>query len=130
MKQILQIDNAPSLSLGYTEPKGSLFLRKTISEHLSLKGIEVSPESILIVSGGLQALQLISIGLLKRGSTILHETPSYLNSVHVFQSAGMNLLGIPLDGEGIRHNSIGRIKRQHNAALLYTIPTFHNPTGT
>jgi GntR family transcriptional regulator of abcA and norABC len=130
MGQILQIDNKQSLSLGYMEPKGSLSLRKTVSEYLKSKGMDVSPESILIVSGGLQALQLISIGLLKRGSTILHETPSYLNSVHVFQSAGMNLFGIPLDDEGIRCDLIGRMKRQHHAALLYTIPSFHNPTGT
>ena len=130
MQQILQIDNAQSLSLGYIEPKGSLSLRKTVSEHIKRKGIAASPDSILIVSGALQALQLISIGLLKRGSTILHESPSYLNSVHVFQSAGMNLLGIPIDEEGIQYDSIGRIKRQHNAALLYTNPTFHNPTGT
>ncbi|WHY61835.1 PLP-dependent aminotransferase family protein [Cytobacillus firmus] len=130
MGQILQIDTEQSLSLGYMEPKGSLSLRKTVSSYLRTKGIEASPESILIVSGGLQALQLISIGLLKRGSTILHESPSYLNSVHVFQSAGMNLLGIPLDKEGIKSDSIGCMKRQHHAALLYTIPTFHNPTGT
>ncbi len=75
-------------------------------------------------------MQLISVGLLKRGSVIFHESPSYLNSVHVFQSAGMNLYGLPLDQEGIEHESIGRLKRQHNAALLYTIPSFHNPTGT
>jgi GntR family transcriptional regulator of abcA and norABC len=130
MGQILQLDNEQSLSLGYMEPKGSLSLRKTVSGYLQSKGIEASPESILIVSGGLQALQLVSIGLLERGSTILHETPSYLNSVHVFQSAGMNLLGIPLDKEGMKYDSIGRLKRQHKAALLYTIPTFHNPTGT
>lgn len=130
MKQILQLINEQSISLGYMEPKGSLSLRKTLSGYLKSKGIEASTESILIVSGGLQALQLISIGLLKRGSTILHETPSYLNSVHVFQSAGMNLLSVPLDDKGITVESIGRIKRQHNAALLYTIPTFHNPTGT
>jgi GntR family transcriptional regulator of abcA and norABC len=130
MGQILQIDNEQSLSLGYMEPKGSLSLRKTVSAYLRTKGIKASPASILIVSGGLQALQLISIGLLNRGSTILHETPSYLNSVHVFQSAGMNLLGIQLDKEGIKCDSIGRLKRQHQAALLYTIPTFHNPTGT
>ncbi len=130
MGKILQLDNEQSLSLGYMEPKGSLSLRKTVSEYLQSKGIEASPASILIVSGGLQALQLISIGLLRRGSTILHETPSYLNSVHVFQSAGMNLFGIPLDYDGIKCDSIGRIKRQHHASLLYTIPTFHNPTGT
>ena len=129
IKQLLNLDNGESLSLSYVEPKGSLSLRKSISRHLKGKGIDASPESILIVSGGLQALQLISIGLLKRESTILHESPSYLNSVHVFQSAGMNLLGIPLDEEGIEYKAIGRLKRQHQAALLYTIPTFHNPTG-
>lgn len=129
MREIFQANIGYSLSLGYSEPKGSLSLRKTVSKYLNVKGIQAGPESILIVSGGIQALQLISIGLLKRGSTIFHETPSYLNSVHVFQSSGMNLLGIPIDDQGIICESIGRLKRQHQAALLYTIPSFHNPTG-
>lgn len=130
MKKFLQNDVDVTITLGYEEPKGNLELRETISHYLKKKGIEAAPASILIVSGALQALQLISIGLLKRGSVIFHETPSYLNSVHVFQSAGMNLFGIPIDSNGIKHNSIGRLKRQHNASLLYTIPSFHNPTGT
>ncbi|WP_141432082.1 PLP-dependent aminotransferase family protein [Bacillus sp. 03113] len=129
MEKVLQQNEKKTFSLGYVEPKGSPSLRKTVSEYLQTKGIDASPASILIVSGGLQALQLISIGLLKRGSTILHETPSYLNSVHVFQSAGMHLFGISLDDQGIICHSIGRLKRQHNGALLYTIPSFHNPTG-
>ncbi len=66
MEQLLQINNEQSLSLGYMEPKGSLSLRKTVSTYLKTKGINASTESILIVSGGLQALQLISIGLLKK----------------------------------------------------------------
>lgn len=41
----------------------------------------------------------------------------------------MNLLGIPLDDDGIKCDSIRRMKRQHQAALLYTIPNYHNPTG-
>ncbi len=123
-------DKKKNLSLNYEEPKGNRELRETISQYLKGKGIEAGPSSILIVSGALQALQLISVGLLKRGSIILHETPSYLNSVHVFQSAGMNLMGIPMDEEGIKIQAISRLKRQHRAALLYTIPSFHNPTGT
>lgn len=130
MKKILQRYVDEKLSLGYEEPKGNIELRETLSEYLKGKGIETSPTSILIVSGALQALQLISIGLLKRGSVIFHETPSYLNSVKVFQSAGMRLFGIPLDHEGIQCRPLGRLKRQHHAALLYTIPSFHNPTGT
>lgn len=72
-------------SLGYEEPKGLLFLREQLSRYLQTIGIEASPSSILIVSGALQALQLISIGLLQRGCTILREKPSYLYSMHVFR---------------------------------------------
>ncbi|EOR25824.1 PLP-dependent aminotransferase family protein [Niallia circulans] len=129
MEETFQFNEKQSLSLGYTEPKGSFALRQTVSAYLSKKGIIASSESILIVSGGLQALQLLSIGLLKRGSTIFHETPSYLNSIHIFQSAGMHLLGLPLDEEGVTFDTIGRLKKQHKAGLLYTIPNFHNPTG-
>jgi len=129
MAEIFHDHYDENFSLGYVEPKGRLSLRQAISKYLHSKEIVASPESILIVSGGLQALQLISIGLLERGSTILHETPSYLNSIHVFQSAGMNLLGVPLDMDGIKCDEIEYLKRQHEAALLYTIPSFHNPTG-
>lgn len=130
MRQVFSGLMANRFTLGYSEPKGSLYLREIISQHLSKKGISASPSSILIVSGGLQGLQLISLGLLERGSSILVESPSYLNSIHVFQSAGMHLHGIPMDEQGIRLDTMDRLKRQHRAALLYTIPSFQNPTGT
>lgn len=116
-------------SLGYEEPKGSLGLREQISQRLRGLGINVSASAILVVSGALQALQLIAMGLLHRGSEILVESPSYLYSLHVFQSAGMQLSGVPMDEKGIRSDMISLLKRQRKAALLYTIPTFHNPTG-
>lgn len=128
IRKIFQ-DCSRKLTLGYPEPKGSLYLREMISRYLKEKSISVSPSSIMIVSGGIQALQLISLGLLQRGTTIFHENPSYLQSVHVFQSAGMNLFGIQMDHDGILTEGIGKLKRQHNGALLYTIPNFHNPTG-
>ncbi len=80
MKQIFQNNSSKMFTLGYSEPKGNLYLREIISEYIKSKGIDVSPSSILIVSGALQALQLISLGLLHRGSTIFLESPSYLNS--------------------------------------------------
>ncbi|MNI18677.1 HTH-type transcriptional regulator NorG [compost metagenome] len=130
MKEMFNSNITGNFTLGYSEPKGSLYLREIVSTYLKTKGINASPSSILIASGGLQALQLVSLGLLHSGSTIIVENPTYLNSIHVFQSAGMQLFGISMDNEGMKTESIGRLKRQHNAALLYTIPTFHNPTGT
>lgn len=129
MKIVLNNVSKKVVSLGYEEPKGSLFLRETISEYLKRYNINASPSKILIVSGSLQALQLISIGILEQGSTVLVEKPSYLNSLNLFQSCGMRLKGLSMDRFGIKANEIIRSKNNKNSTLLYTIPTFQNPTG-
>jgi GntR family transcriptional regulator of abcA and norABC len=116
-------------SLGYEEPRGLPFLRQQISTYLSSFGISASPASIMIVSGALQALQLICCSLLPKDSTILLERPSYLFSLKLFQSMNMDFCGIPLDEEGIETAPISFYKKQKKANLLYTIPCFHNPTG-
>ncbi|WCR28323.1 PLP-dependent aminotransferase family protein [Paenibacillus thiaminolyticus] len=117
------------VSLGYEHPQGDEELRQLLSRELARQGIQASPSAILIVSGALQALQLISAGLLGRQSAILLEKPSYLYSIHAFQSAGMKLIGLPMDEEGLRLSELERCWRTYRASMLYTIPTFHNPTG-
>ncbi|PJN91536.1 GntR family transcriptional regulator [Bacillus sp. mrc49] len=129
IEQTLQSTAFDAYSLGYSEPKGDKRLRQSISDHLKEKGVTVSPGSLMIVSGGLQALQLIAVGLLPKGSLILHESPSYLNSVHPFQSAGMHLAGLSKHGRETIPNQIKRINRKRKASLLYTVPTFNNPTN-
>ncbi|MFZ5652658.1 MAG: PLP-dependent aminotransferase family protein [Bacillota bacterium] len=129
MKEVMSRLSGRIRSLGYEEPKGLILLREQLSIYLKTLGINASPSSILIVSGALQALQLISIGLLQRDSAILLEKPSYLYSLHVFQSAGMRLFGLPMDQDGIQAISVAGCKKRKNGALLYTIPSFHNPTG-
>lgn len=116
-------------SLGYEEPRGLPFLREQISVYLSSLGISASPSSIMIVSGALQALQLICSSLLPKGSTILLERPSYLFSLKLFQSMNMDFCGIPLDEDGMEIAPISFHKKHKNVNLLYTIPCFHNPTG-
>mgnify|MGYP005840340077 CR=1 FL=1 len=129
MKTVMEKLPERITSLGYEEPKGQFFLRQEISKYLKTMGIDASPASILIVSGALQALHLISVGLLKPNSTIFLEKPSYLYSLHVFQSVGVRLLGLPLDGEGLSVEALSQQQKQKKGALLYTIPSFHNPTG-
>lgn len=61
---------------------------------------------------------------------MLTEKMSYLHSLHVFQSSGIQLQGVPMDQNGIKADYISAYQKQYGAGLLYTIPTFHNPTGT
>ncbi len=121
-------DRIPSLN--YLEPLGLPELRQALSERLKKQGIDADPSCILITSGSLQALQLISVCMLKPGSVVYTEAPSYLKSLQVFPSAGMKLSGIPMDHDGILYWDISAEGNNLEDSLLYTIPTFHNPTGT
>ncbi|YCA46109.1 PLP-dependent aminotransferase family protein (plasmid) [Bacillus sp. JZ8] len=129
MKKIMRDVSESMEAFGYEEPKGYLPLRVELSHYLKTIGIQASPSSVLIVSGALQALQLISVGLLQRESTILLERPSYLYSLHVFQSAGMKLSGLSIDQKGLVPQAISKAKTQRGKAIVYTNPCFHNPTG-
>jgi GntR family transcriptional regulator, regulator for abcA and norABC len=128
MKTVVQKIGNELTPFGYEDPKGNPELRAAISEYLIQKGIKAPPSSILVVSGALQALHLISIGLLERESTVFLENPSYIYSLSTFQSAGMKLQGIPLDEQGIRPEIIEE-RIDDKKSVLYCHPTFHNPTG-
>lgn len=117
-------------SLGYLEPLGLPELREALAAQLAEQGIPAAPSCILITSGALQALQLISVCLLPGGATVLTEAPSYLQSLQVFQSAGMRLSGVEMDACGLRCDRLAaRLKPGRGASILYTIPTNQNPTG-
>lgn len=114
---------------GYEEPKGLPYLRQQISIHLKSLGIDASPNSILIVSGALQALQLIFLGLLPQNSQLFLEQPSYLSSLKMLKSIKAKFSELPLDDEGIIIEALRYHHKANPHTLLYTIPTFHNPTG-
>ncbi|KRN98737.1 PLP-dependent aminotransferase family protein [Companilactobacillus kimchiensis] len=116
-------------SLGYAEPLGIPELRQAIARHMKKLGVDVSTKNILITSGALQALQLIASCMLEEGSTVFTEAPTYLKSLQMFQSAGLNLNGIPMDHDGLKYWEIEKQLKKSDSAILYTIPTNQNPTG-
>ena len=115
-------------SLNYLAPLGMDSLRETIAKRMQSIGIDAKASNVLITSGSLQALQLISICMLKENSTVYCEIPSYINSLRVFQSAGMKMKGVPMDNEGLQYWYMNADNSNYDTAL-YTIPTNQNPTG-
>ncbi len=120
-------DRIPDLN--YLEGRGLLALRTVICQRAAALGISAAPSQVLITTGALQALQLISMGITPYGSTILVEQPSYLQSLKIFQSSGMQLKGLPMDSSGLRLGSLKKAIHPKETPFLYTIPTYHNPTG-
>jgi GntR family transcriptional regulator / MocR family aminotransferase len=117
-------------ALDYGEPNGHAPLRETIAHILASQGLQTRSENVLITAGSQQALSLISQLLLKPGDVILVESPTYPGALDLFRSLDFKVVGIPVDGQGMQVEALEKLLQQHHPKLIYTIPNFHNPTGT
>ena len=57
------------------------------------------------------------------------EEPSYPYSFQIFRDHGLEIVGVPVDAGGMDVAQLERLLAQHRPKLVYTIPSFHNPTG-
>jgi 2-aminoadipate transaminase len=108
------------------------FLVRKLKAHA---GITATADNILITSGSLQGLDLVNSLLLTAGDTVLVEQDCYSGSLTRLNRRGVNLIGIELDGGGLRldhlANGLEDLQRRGiRPKYLYTIPTVQNPTGT
>jgi 2-aminoadipate transaminase len=117
-------------------PQGYLALRQFLSAKLKHDaGIACTAEDILIVSGSLQALDLVNATLLARGDTVIVERDTYQGTLNRLTRLGVNTIGIPLDQDGMRMDvladTLADLKRRNiTPKYIYTIPTVQNPTAT
>ena len=117
-------------------PLGYRALREFLARKLErTAGIRCDADEILITSGSLQALDLVNGILLARGDTVIIEQATYQGALTRLQRLGVEAVGIPLDGEGMRLDALGdalaALKRRGvQPKYIYTIPTVQNPTGT
>lgn len=117
-------------SLEYGERRGYAPLRKGIAQILASQGLQTHPENILITAGSQQAIFLVSQVLLKPKDIVLVEDPTYSVALDLFRSLGFQIVGIPVDGQGMQVEKLETLLQLHHPKLIYTIPNFHNPTGT
>jgi GntR family transcriptional regulator/MocR family aminotransferase len=117
-------------ALEYGESNGYAPLRATIAHVLASQGLQARAENILITAGSQQAISLVSQLLLKPGDTILVESPTYGGALELFRALNFTVVGIPVDKWGMQVENLERLLQQHHPKLIYTIPNFHNPTGT
>lgn len=98
-------------------------------------GIICTADEILITSGSLQGLDLVNGLLLSPGDTVLIEQECYQGSITRLTRRGVKIVGIPLDGGGMRVDAVeAALKDLKSKGIrpkyIYTIPTVQNPTGT
>ncbi len=121
--------------LGYGNPAGPPPLIEFICERLALTDARApTPAEVVITSGASQGLDLAATFLLEPGDTVLVDVPTYHLAVRILRDYPIELVGVRSDDDGIVLEDLARTITRLRAGgrapkLLYTIPTFHNPTG-
>lgn len=110
-------------------PQGDVVLIEAISQWLKLRGLSISPDSILVTAGAQQGLSLLARAFLEPGDFVVTEAPTISGALMAFRWAGAEVVGVALDSEGVRPDLLEEAFIRHRPKLLYVMPTFQNPTG-
>jgi 2-aminoadipate transaminase len=130
------LDAERDLPLHYLGSPSIAKLKKQIQERLEHRGITVSGKELLITSCACQAIDLIARIFLDQETIVAIESPTYMEALEIFQNYTKSIISIPVDEHGLQTDVLEEVleerKRKGLAQprFLYTIPTYHNPTGT
>ncbi|NHO67662.1 PLP-dependent aminotransferase family protein [Aestuariicella hydrocarbonica] len=103
-------------------------LTQSLSTHAALQqGIEA--EQLLITTGSSNALDLICSRYARPGDTVLVEDPTYFIALNQFAEHGLKVVAVPMDEHGLCVAALELALQQHRPAFIYTVPSYHNPTG-
>jgi len=116
-------------TLLHSPTEGVTALREAIAEMAPARGIECSPEEVLITSGSQQGLDLVSRVFVAPGDVVVVEEPSFFGALQVFRMAQARLVAVPVDENGMRTDLLEAVLERQRARLIYTLPTFQNPSG-
>jgi 2-aminoadipate transaminase len=105
-------------------------LLESLKEFLRKKGLPVDDNRLIITTGSLQAINILSKVFVDPGDEVITENPCFIGTLSVLKSYGANINGLPIDGEGINIDLLKKtIDNPVKPKFLYLTPYFHNPAG-
>ena len=127
LSDALTQEGAGALQVGATQ--GFPPLRAAIAELLQQRGLAVDPSAVCVTSGCQQGIDLAAKVFVGAGDTVLVEQPSFLGALEAFRARGARVIGVPIEGDGLRVEALPALIQRHHPKLLYCMPTYQNPTG-
>lgn len=116
-------------NMAYGPVLGEESLRIQMSRILLGRGLAAAPESILITSGAQQGIDLAVRTLTTPDRPVVIEAPVYPGVLELLRSRRQRWLEVPMGEEGLNLEVLEELCRDHRPPLVYTIATYHNPTG-
>lgn len=117
-------------ALMYGSTVGIQDLREAIRDCLlAPRGLEVNVDNIMVTAGGIQPMSLLCQLFINPGDVILVEAPSFVHATMIFKMYEAKIIPCSMDDNGLIIEEVEEKIKKYNPKMVYTIPTFQNPTG-
>ena len=122
-------------ALMYGADSGAGPLRAWLCERIGqAEGRAPAPAEIMITGGSSHGLDQLCTLCTQPGDIVLVESPTYHLAVRILRDHPLQLVPVPADEHGVQVEAVAAtlaaLQREGwRARMLYTVPTFHNPTG-
>lgn len=115
----------------YAPTRGLAGAREAVADRLErLQGRRPADDELLITSGGIEALELLTKSYLDPGDVVVVEAPTYLGAIQAFRSFEAKMVAVPMDEQGLEVDELeGLLAAGLRPKLLYSIPDHQNPAG-
>lgn len=123
--------NANKATHQYQLPPGMESLRVQIAKRAVLNGCQVSPNDIVITSGGIEAVDICLHAVCRPGDIVAIESPMYFGMLQLLEVHGLRALEIPTNPrEGLSLEALQFAIEHNPIKALLTISNFNNPLGS
>ena len=127
-EQALSADAAGAV-LGYGATEGVPALRQALAAEMQRQGVAVQADELIVTTGSQQALDLVAKCMISPGDRVIVEAPTFLAAISCFKLYGAEVVGAPIDAEGVQPDALEALIAEKKPKLIYLIPTFGNPSG-
>ena len=124
------LEDGPQI-LPYGPIQGLAELRAIVARRLGRRGIEITPDNVLITTGSMQGLHLVGRAMLDFGDSVVTEAPTFSAALGTWEHQQPRFVSIPVDEHGLRVDLLEQKLRSDSVRpkFAYILPTFQNPSG-
>jgi 2-aminoadipate transaminase len=113
----------------YGDSRGLASLRRALVERMAHSGIEAEADDVVITAGSTQGFMIAVRIFCDPGDAVAVESPTYPWAVATLAALGLRVTSVPMTQDGMDLERLDAILARGGIRLIYTMPTFHNPTG-
>ena len=111
------------------DSQGYAPLRESICTYLKDYGITTTAETVQILSGAQQGIDVVSKAMISYGDVVFMEKPTFYGAAGAFLSRGCQIIEIPMEMDGMDITALENLVKLYHPKFLYVMAYFQTPTG-